>query len=155
MNAGFSVQHINRPKETFFSTDPAGFDNRIRPRYIGFLNGSFKTSDQVIINPMAYYTNQAGSSEAVGGFNVQYNLSGDGDQQLIGGAYYRVGDAVIPMIGFVYKSLRLMFTYDVTTSSLSKYNGNRGAWEFALVRYGFYDEYNGNRRQSLCPTFKQ
>ena len=155
LNAGLSVQHINSGRESFFSSDPAGFDSRIPKRYIGFLNGSFKTSDQVIINPMGYYTNQAGASEAVIGLNAQYNLSNNGEQQVIGGLYYRVGDAVIPMIGFIYKNIRLMFTYDVTASSLSKYDGNRGAWEFALISYGTYNQYNGNQHQSLCPSFKQ
>ena len=59
----------------------------------------------MIINPMAYYTLQADAHELVVGFNVQYNLSGDGDQQLIGGLYYRPDDAIIPMIGFVYKNI--------------------------------------------------
>lgn len=154
VNAGFSVQHINGARESFFSTDPSGFDSKIPPRYIGFLNGSFKTSDLVILNPMAYYTNMAGSYEAVAGMNAQYNLSGDGDNQVIGGLYYRVGDAIIPMVGFVYKNLRLMFTYDVTVSSLNKYNGSRGAWEFSAIQNGFYDEFNGDRHQSLCPSFK-
>ncbi|HEX4852410.1 MAG TPA: PorP/SprF family type IX secretion system membrane protein [Puia sp.] len=155
VNAGFSVQHINQARESFFKTDPPGFDSRIPARYIGFLNGSFKVDNQVILNPMGYYTNQAGSSELVGGLNLQYNLSGDGDQQLVGGLYYRLGDAVIPMVGFIYKNIRLMFTYDVTTSSLGKYNGNRGAWEFALIEHGVYTQYNGDRHQSLCPDFKR
>ncbi len=154
-NAGFSVWHLNRARESFFSTDPAGFDSRIPMRYIGFLNGSFKTSDDLILNPMGYYTNQAGSSETVLGFNLQYRLTNDGEQQVIGGLYYRVGDSFIPMIGFVYKNIRLMFTYDVTASALAKYNNGNGAWEFALINYGNYSEYNGNRRQSLCPDFKQ
>ncbi|HVY74101.1 MAG TPA: PorP/SprF family type IX secretion system membrane protein [Puia sp.] len=154
INVGFSVQHLNQAKESFFSTEPVGYDNRIRPRYIGFVNCSFKTSDLVIINPMGYYTNQAGASEAVAGLNVQYNLSGDGDQQIIGGLYYRVNESVIPMVGFVYKNIRLMFTYDVTTSSLKQYNNGNGAWEFAVIRPGDYDEYNGDRHQSLCPTFR-
>ena len=154
MNAGFSVQHLNRARESFFSTDPAGFDSRIAMRYIGFLNGSFKTSEDLILNPMAYYTNMAGSYEAVAGMNLQYNLSGDGDNQLIGGLYFRLGDAIIPMVGFVYKNLRLMFTYDVTVSTLSKYNGSRGAWEFSAIQNGFYSEFNGDRHQSLCPSFR-
>lgn len=154
MNAGFSIQHLNQARESFFSTDPPGFDSRIQPRYIGFLNGSFKTSDQVILNPMAYYTNQAGASELVFGFNVAYNFSGDGEQQLIGGLYYRAGDAFIPMIGFVYKSIKLMFTYDITISSLKQYNNGNGAWEFAIIKPGFYNEYSGDVHQSLCPTFK-
>jgi hypothetical protein len=154
INVGFSVQHINSARETFFNTEAVGYDNRIKPRFIGFINSSFKTSGLVIINPMAYYTQQAGASEAVGGLNVQYNLSGDGDQQVIGGLYYRVGEAVIPMVGFFYKNIRLMFTYDITTSSLKQYNNGNGAWEFAVIRPGDYSEYNGNRHQSLCPTFR-
>jgi type IX secretion system PorP/SprF family membrane protein len=154
INAGFSVQHINQARESFFITDPVGYNNRIQPRFIGFLNGSFKTSDMVIVNPMAYYTQQADAHELVAGFNVQYNLSGDGDQQLIGGLYYRPSDAVIPMIGFIYKSIRLMFTYDITTSSLTQYNNGNGAWEFAVIRPGYYSDYNGDRHQSLCPSFK-
>src|SRR6201996_1791859 len=62
LNGGFSVQHINRPRETFFNTDPTGFDSRISPRYIGFLNASLKVNDQVILNPMGYYTYMAGAS---------------------------------------------------------------------------------------------
>jgi type IX secretion system PorP/SprF family membrane protein len=154
LNAGFSIQHINGPQETFFSTDPVGYNNRIAPRYIGFINGSFKTSDLVIFNPMAYYTMQADASEFVVGFNVAYNLSGDGDQQVIGGLYDRPGDAIIPMIGFVYKNIRMMFSYDVTTSSLKQYNNGNGAWEFAIIRPGYYPEYSGDLHQSLCPSFK-
>jgi len=155
VNAGFSVQHINRARESFFSTDPGGFNSLIPARYIGFLNASFKTSEMVILNPMAYYTNQASSSEAVAGLNLQYNLSGNGENQLVGGLYYRVGESIIPMIGFIYGNIRILFTYDVTTSSLSQYDGSRGAWEFALIQNGFYTEFNGDRHQSLCPSFRQ
>jgi type IX secretion system PorP/SprF family membrane protein len=154
VNAGFSVQHINEARESFFSTDVPGYDDRIQPRYIGFLNGSFKTSDMVILNPMAYYTVQTSASEFVAGLNLQYNLSGDGDQELILGLYDRPGDALIPMVGFVYKNIRLMFSYDVTTSSLTQYNNGNGAWEFSIIQQGFYSDFNGDRHQSLCPSFK-
>ncbi len=155
MNGGLSVQHFNRARESFFSSDASGFDNRIQPRVIAFVNGSFKTSNMVIVNPMAYYTRQAKSSQTVAGLNAQYNLSGDGQQQLIGGIYYRVHEAVIPMIGFVYNNIRLLFTYDVTTSPLRQYNNGNGAWEFAVIRPGNYFENNGSVHQTLCPTFRE
>jgi len=85
----------------FFQHGPFGFDSRIPRRYIGFVNASIKVNDQVILNPMGYYNYYGSSSEAVLGMNAQYNLSGDGDQQVIGGLYYRAGDAVIPMIGYL------------------------------------------------------
>jgi hypothetical protein len=87
--------------------------------------------------------------------NAQYNLSNNGDEQVVGGLYYRVGDSFIPMIGFIYKNIRLMFTYDVTSSALSKYTGGSSAWEFALTNYGNYSASNPYQRQSLCPNFKQ
>ncbi len=152
INGGFSVHHLNRPRETFFDATP-GYDNRLSPRYIGFANASIKLNDQVIINPMAYYTNQASASELVAGMNANYNLSGDGEVQVHGGLYYRAGDAFIPMIGFQWKIFKMTFTYDITTSSLSNYNAARGAFEFSLINEGFYSEYNGSRRQSLCPKF--
>ncbi|MBC7904506.1 MAG: PorP/SprF family type IX secretion system membrane protein [Gemmatimonadaceae bacterium] len=152
VNGGFSIHHLNRPRETFFTTDN-NFDNRLAPRYIGFANASIKVNEMVIINPMAYYTQQAKASELVGGLNANYNLSGDGEMQLVGGAYYRMGDAIIPMVGFQWKNFKMNFTYDVTTSTLKNYNGARGAFEFSLIKQGFYQEFNGTRRQSLCPTF--
>jgi Bacteroidetes-specific putative membrane protein len=154
INGGISAWHLNRPRESFFSTDPQGFDNRIATRYNAFVNASIKLNDQVIVNPMAYYTTQSKANELVAGGNVNYNLSGDGEIQLTGGIYYRQGDAFIPMIGFEWKNIKLMFTYDATTSSLKNYNNMRGAYEFAIIHHGFYNEYNGDRRQSMCPTFK-
>jgi hypothetical protein len=104
---------------------------------------------------MGYFTTQAKASELVAGGTVQYNLSGDGESQLIGGLFYRPGDAFIPMVGFEWKNIKLMFTYDATMSSLKNFNNGRGAYEFALLRHGFYTEGTGNLRQYLCPTFKQ
>ena len=156
VNGGVSVWHLNSPRESFFKNDdPAAGDNGIvAKRYNIFGNASVKLNDQVILNPMAYYSFTTKTSELVAGVNVQYNLSGDGENQLIGGLYYRSGDAVIPMIGFVYKTLKLSFTYDATTSGLNQYNHSRGAYEFSLMQNGFYNDYNGDRRQSMCPSFK-
>ncbi len=153
VNGGVSVHHLNKPRESFFSSSETGVDDRIAPRYIAFANASYKLNQDVIINPMAYYTRQVTASEFVLGGNVQYNLSGDGESQLFGGLYMRPGDAIFPMVGFQYKSIKLMFTYDVTTSSMNQFNNGRGAYEFGLIHYGMYNEYNGNKRQSFCPAF--
>lgn len=155
LNGGFSAWYVNRPRESFFETGISGFDSRIPRRYIGFLNSSIKLNEQVIVNPMAYYTRQTTASEFTAGANLQYNLGNGGEMQLIAGAYYRNNDAIIPMIGLVIKSIRVFFSYDATTSSLSKYNATRGALEFALLNYGVYSNYNGSKRQSLCPVFKK
>lgn len=154
INGGISVMHLNRPRESFFMADPAGFDARIAPRYTAFANASIKMNEDVILNPMAYFSMQAGASEIVGGAALNYNLSGDGEKQLIGGLFMRGGDAVIPMVGFEWNFIRLTFSYDATISSLKQYNNTRGALEFALLRNGFYNQFDGNRKQSWCPSFR-
>ena len=153
VNAGFSAMHVNKPRESFFDAEQ-GVDNRIPVRYNAFLNGSFMVNDRVIVNPNIYGSMQAKSFEVVGGLNAHYNLSGDGEKVLIAGVYYRYKDAVIPMIGLGLKDYTFTFTYDVTMSDLSPYNSGRGALEFSLIKTGVVDRYSGNRRESMCPSFK-
>jgi type IX secretion system PorP/SprF family membrane protein len=149
INAGYSIHHVNRPKETFFSDNTNA--GRIPMRHIGFLNAILKVNDRVIINPNAYFTTQAKASELVVGLNGNYNLSQTGEKQLVAGLYYRLGDAIAPMIGFELKNTKFTFSYDATLSSLNKFNGTRGALEFSIVKKGFYAQ-RGDR-QTMCPTF--
>src|SRR5450432_831363 len=150
INAGYSIQHVNRPKETFFGDNT---DDKISMRHIAFINAIYKINDDVIINPNIYYTTQATASELVLGLNAAYNLSEHGEKQIIAGLYYRYQDAVIPMIGLEVDNIRFTFSYDVTTSSLNNFNHSQGATEFNILKKGFYNDFNGDRRQALCPTF--
>jgi type IX secretion system PorP/SprF family membrane protein len=152
LNTGFSVHHINRPHESFFGTDATGVDNRVPMRYIGFVNGSFKLNDEVIINPNVYYTQQASATELVGGINAHYNLSGDGEYILIAGVYYRHKEAFIPLLGLGFHNYTVSFTYDATISELRNYNGSRGAYEFSLIKQGVISP--GGHKVTPCPTFK-
>lgn len=153
LNVGFSAMHVNRPRESFFNAS-SGVDNRIPVRYTGFVNGSFMINDRVIVNPNVYASLQAKSYEVVGGLNAHYNLSGDGEKVLIAGLYYRYKDAVIPMVGLGYKDINFTFTYDATMSDLKNFNNGRGAFEFSIIKQGVVDRYNGNKRESMCPSFK-
>ncbi len=151
VNAGYSLHHINKPKETFFG-DKSNYGNAVIPmRQIAFINALLKVDPRVIINPNIYYTKQAKASELVGGINMNYNLSEYGETQLIAGVYYRSGDAIIPMLGFELSNVRFTFSYDITVSSLKDFNHSRGALEFSLVKRGFYR--NTQDRQSMCPSF--
>jgi type IX secretion system PorP/SprF family membrane protein len=149
INAGYSIQHVNRPKETFFGDNTVY--GRIPIRQTGFLNAILKVNDRLIINPNAYFSTQARAKELVLGINGNYNLSEFGESQLLAGVYYRFGDAVVPMVGFEVKKIQFAFSYDVTLSGLSKYNGYRGASELSIIKKGFYPD--NVDRASLCPKF--
>jgi len=153
VNAGYSVHHVNKPRESFFNN--LSDSNRVARRHIAFLNGVFKLNDQWLINPNAYFTMQAKSWQLNLGANAHYNLSGDGEKILIAGLYYRSKDAIIPLIGLGYKDLTFTFTYDATVSTLKNYNNTRGAFEFSLIKQGMFDQFTGNKRDFKCPTLRQ
>jgi len=149
INAGYSIQHVNRPRETFFND--YGDNGKIPMRHTGFINAILKVNDRVIVNPNAYFSTQAKATELVFGINANYNLSEFGEKQLLAGAYYRLGDAIVPMVGVEINKVQIAFSYDVTLSSLSKYNGYRGASEISIIKKGFYPD--NVDRASLCPKF--
>ncbi len=147
INAGYSIHHVNRPKETFFNeTSNRG---RIPMRHIGFVNALLKVSDNIILNPNAYYSNQNGPGDLMLGITANYKLSEFGEKQLIAGAYYRLNDAISPMIGVEFKNVRITLSYDVTMSPLRNFNQSRGATELNIMKKGFY----GEKGDVLCPHF--
>jgi type IX secretion system PorP/SprF family membrane protein len=149
INAGYSIHHINRPKETFFNDNTNA--GRIPMRHIGFVNAIVKVNDRVIINPNVYFTTQAKATELMLGINGNYNLSEFGEKQLIGGLYYRLGDAVVPMVGVEVNKVRFTFSYDATLSSLNNFNGYRGGAEISIIKKGLFPQHGD--RQTMCPTF--
>lgn len=151
INAGYSIHHVNKPRESFFNDKTSNGSDIIPMRQIAFINAILKVHPSVIINPNVYYTRQTKASELVVGLNMNYNLSGDGEKQLIAGAYYRGKDAIIPMLGFELSNYRFTFSYDATISTLKDFNSSRGALEFSLIKKGFYKD--NQDRQSLCPKF--
>jgi type IX secretion system PorP/SprF family membrane protein len=151
VNGGISLQHANRPDESFFG-NASTIDNQLAHRWNFFLNGSFKYNDNLIFNPSAYFSTMASTYELVFGGNVEYNLSGDGETTLLGGMYYRWDDALVPMLGFSWKDLYINFTYDATVSSISNFVGIRGGPEISIIQRGVFS--GGGDRQSKCPSFK-
>ena len=149
LNAGFSASHINQPRESFFSTGTV--DARLDVRYTMFLNAALKLNDQWIVNPNAYVSKMGTAYETVAGVNANYNLSGDGTTQVIGGLYYRSNDAFIPMVGFQINDIKLTVNYDATVSSLKAYNQSRGAYELSLVKTGLF---SAEGKDLKCPTVK-
>lgn len=147
-NAGMSVMHLNKPKESFFAEQTE--TQQLDLRYNVFVNASLKLNDLWIVNPNIYYSRMTNASETVLGMNANYNLSGDGKAQLIGGLYYRNKDAFIPLVGYQWNDFKITVNYDATTSSLSTYNQTKGAYELSLVKTGLFDPVKALK----CPTVK-
>lgn len=148
LNIGFSASNLNQPNESFFS--PGLVDTRIPVRMTTFVNGSFRAADAWIVNPNVYVSKMGTAWEVVAGGNAQRKLNEDGSTQMIIGAYYRVSDALVPMVGFQQNGYRFTFSYDATTSSLKNYNQTRGAYEVSIVKQGLLDR----SKEVKCPAVR-
>ena len=149
INGGYSIHHVNNPKETFFSTNTSS--DIIPMRHIGFLNAIVKLNDKVIVKPNLFFTTQARATNFMLGSIFNYNLFENGEKQLIAGLYYRWNDGIVPMAGLQWKEFECIFSYDITLSDLKRYNYGNGAAECSIIKKGFLP--SSQPRQSLCPKF--
>lgn len=135
---GFSVFHINKPKDPIISTQGTEL-NTIPMRYSVHGGVSFNISDRFSIIPHALYMRQGTASEAMLGTYLQLNVNAETDVMI--GGYYRHKDAVAPFIGFDYKNFIVGLSYDANTSKLGAMTKNVNSFELSLT----YVKRNGSQ----------
>ncbi len=124
---GGAMFNVTQPKESFLDNSDVRLPYRVSVNLgaeIGIGKGGFQLLPSVI------YQTQASADEINAGLGFGYKFKND--LQTIVGAYYRVNDAVIPMVGLGYKGFNLTFSYDATTTDLKKGNSGTNAFEFSL-----------------------
>lgn len=142
---GGSMFNITAPKESVakqnsFTYDPA----RLGRRVLTTLNASYVISPKITLLPAVLYTFQLGATDFNLGTAVGYHFNSKKDITLFVGAWYRMKDAAIPMLGMQYKHIKAAFSYDATMSSLTDLKNAPnirgkvvGAYEFTLTYVGF------------------
>lgn len=148
---GGGATNINSPTESFYKSS-----NTVGLRPTGNLDIMLKTGQVLIINPSVYYTTQMGASQIVCGsqFRIKLSSSNSTPTELILGAYDRLADAIIGVVGVKIGGVQIMANYDMTTSALAPYNAAYGALEFSIIYQSPYGK-NKDRlsKQFTCPRF--
>jgi type IX secretion system PorP/SprF family membrane protein len=126
---GFSVFHINRPKDPIISTQSTEL-NTIPLRYVVHGGLSFNLFDRTSIVPHVLYMRQGSASETMFGTYVQLYVNPETDVMI--GGYYRFKDAVAPFVGFDWKNFIVGLSYDVNTSKLGAMTRNVNSFELSL-----------------------
>ncbi len=132
--AGIALNHINRPKDTYFDV----FRERLRSRKVIHGALDYSVSSRIVVQPKLLMTWTAKSNNMVAGANVRYLLASEDNVSLHGGAYFRYGvsrttDAIIPVVGGSYKNFDLGVSYDSNISSLSFDSERKGVFEISLI----------------------
>jgi type IX secretion system PorP/SprF family membrane protein len=150
LDVGFSILHLNRPRHSFYNQN-----ERLGFRYQANAGTGLKINERITLDVNAYYTYQKQASEILFGALLGYGLY-DGSRRvnhtLYAGMYYRVKDALTPVVGYRFKTLRLLLSYDVTLSKLMSSARANGGPELSLVYVGKWTrEFNG--KKVYCPRF--
>jgi type IX secretion system PorP/SprF family membrane protein len=126
---GFSVYHLNKPKDPIISLQSAEL-NTIPMRYAVSAGVSYNFSERTRIVPHALYMRQGTASEGMLGVYGQINVNAETDFML--GGYYRFSDAISPYVGIDYKNFVIGLSYDVNTSKLGSMTKNVNSIELSL-----------------------
>ncbi len=128
---GFSLFHISSPKNQFVEST-VDKSSRLPRRYVLHGGFSYELSQSYTIEVKTREMWQGLASEYYFGAELEYIIDRYLNSRIKWGVFYRHLDAVVPMVGFEYKSLSFATSYDITVSGLKKYNNSLGALEFTL-----------------------
>ncbi len=145
--AGFSVYHINRPKESFTN----GY-YVLDPRVTFHAGGYFPVAPNAVVHLSALHSRQSGAFETVFGGAVALNASGDEENptNFYVGSWVRLSDAIIPYLGLEFGDFRLGATYDINISKLKAASQSRGGIEISLI---YIRKPSDGRKGIPCPKF--
>jgi type IX secretion system PorP/SprF family membrane protein len=127
---GFSIYHLNKPKDPIISTQSTVLTT-IPMRYSIHGGVSYNLSERTRIVPHFLYMHEGTASEAMIGVYGQINVDAVTDFML--GGYYRGKDAVAPYVGIDYKNFVIGVSYDVNTSKLGSLTKNVNSFELSLT----------------------
>jgi len=151
IDVGFCMLHVNQPHDNFYNDD-----ERLGFRDQPTLGLQYNATNRITLYASAYYGYEKTANETVFGAMVQYgfykfNQEGS-DNSVYLGLYYRWNDALSPLVGYQYKSVRLLFSYDITVSTLIAASQANGGPELSIVYVGGWEkEFNGKKVH--CPKF--
>ena len=145
---GGSVFHIMPPKEKFLNSGP---DNKLDMRIVGHGGVRLGLTDMLDFIPQVLFMTQSKAQEINVGASLSYKLNDE--VKIFGGAYYRVQDAVIAMVGVDYKRVRIGLSYDVNTSSLNEASNGNGGFEISLGYTGCLGGFVLDNPIFFCPRY--
>jgi type IX secretion system PorP/SprF family membrane protein len=132
-SAGFAIYHLNAPKQAFDT-------ERLHKNFVTHvgLNIGIKGTP-LAFNPSLLYMQQGPLKEVNAGGLFRYMIVEESkytgflkETALYLGAFYRVGDAIVPTFMFEYANYALGISYDFNTSGLTEATDGKGGMEISF-----------------------
>jgi type IX secretion system PorP/SprF family membrane protein len=152
LDVGFSMLHLTRPKHSFYNND-----ERLGFRYAANANLGYAVTDHVSLSGNFYFGYEKKATEIVLGSMLGYGFYDRKRTKIEGtlyfGVYYRVKDALAPLVGYQFRKTRVLLSYDVTLSKLISPARANGGPEISLVHVGIWGKNIFQGKKVYCPQF--
>lgn len=125
--AGFSMNHLLRPKQSFLN-DP---ESRLSTRYVFHASADFRMGKYATISPTLMFKTQNTAQQLNVGAAFGYDISDM--TSFYFGAWYRLKDAIIPTAAIEISGFRIGLSYDANISQLRPASNGHGAIELSLI----------------------
>lgn len=148
--AGISLQHLNKPNQTFYD----GAKVPLPMRWQLNLNPTFKAGESVTLIPAVVFMQQNKFSELTGGLEAKLSVKKNSTNNFAFGLgiYGRLKDAIIPAVALYYNNFRVGLSYDVNTSSLKRASNKNGGPEIT-VQYIIKKLRSKTNHSVCCPVY--
>lgn len=146
---GGAAFNVNKPTESFLGDK----SNKLDMRPVVHGGGEIGINEKLGVHPSVLWMKQAGSSELNLGTAISVAMQGNFNPKIFFGAYYRLQDAVIPVVGMDYRNFRVGLSYDVNVSSLNDASGGKGGFEVSLAYNGCISSVIDVEPIQWCPRF--
>lgn len=145
VNFGFAYSHTNNTKQSFeFDTDVI-----LDRRFASSISTDLKMNEKLNFQPGFLLMGQGKYREYVFGGLFKNKIKDNAIENIYFGAWFRVGDAIIPQISIDYRKFILGLSYDINISDLRVASNFRGGLELSLV-------YNiCKKKKIVMPLLKQ
>jgi type IX secretion system PorP/SprF family membrane protein len=135
-NIGFSVMHLNKPAYSFYGQS----DKRLPMKIVAHGNATIGLKNtNLILEPSYFVAIQGGHREIIPGCMVKYifgqtSLYTDRKKStaLSYGLFFRINDAIVPMLRYEYSYYSIAASYDFNVSGLTAASRAKGGFEISL-----------------------
>jgi len=150
---GAAGYHFSRPKYSFANDRDINIAIRCNVNAGVSVQASEKFSYQLHAN----YMNQGSYNEVIFGGLLGWNKMPPSSTEVLfsimGGLFYRLGDAIIPTVKIRYQGLSFGMSYDANLSKLTTASKLRGGYELSIIKTGLFRDPKFEKSRTLCPHF--
>lgn len=151
---GAAYYHFNRPKISFYNDESV----ELNPKWEFNAGLSTQLSDFTKFIFQYNQLKQGAYSEIEAGgligHAIQIQKGADMNTRMIyGGVFYRVNDAIIPVIKLELQKYEVGFSYDFNVSKLSTASQSFGGYEISISYKGFLNRAGSTLNALRCPRF--